>query len=544
MEIKKKSKEISYEELYKNLQIKYNNLELELNNLKKIIFGVKSEKTSKEENIVDGIQNSFFDDETWNKELINQINEKAKDITVTYTRKAENKKAGIKADKLKDIKMNVKEVELAEDSKCPKCSNDLKQIGKKLVRQEIGYIPAELEITNYVQCTYKCTCCGTKESENESATIIKAEAPKPLLTHSFVSPTLATEVIYKKYFMGVPLYRQEKIWDDMGLILPRNMMANWIIKITEYYLVPLYNAMLIKIKSESELLHCDETEIQCNKEPGRKASNKSYMWILQTGELEKHKGVVFKYTQSRSAQTAEKFLEGFNGLLITDGYAGYNNIPDVVHSECWAHCRRYFYESIPLDSNNEMDTSTDGYIGLQYCNRLFEIEREIAKLSVTEKEEIRQKRSKPVVEEFFKWIELTSNKLIVNNKLKKAVTYATNQQKELSEFLNDGRIPLSNNLVERAIRPFAIHRKNWLFADSVEGAKANAVIYSLIESAKINNLNIWKYIEYLLKEIPHMEDPKDEIELEEFFPWSDDLPAEILNSQGADSLDCSNVLAI
>ena len=295
--------------------------------------------------------------------------------------------------------------------------------------------------------------------------------------------------------------------------------------------------MLQKLKTESELLHCDETEMQCNKEPGRKASSKSYMWVLRTGELEKNKGAVFKYTQSRSEETAKEFLEGFNGLLITDGYAAYNNIPNVVHSECWAHCRRYFYESIPLDSNNEMDTSTDGYKGLEYCNMLFKIEREIAELSVPRKEEERQKQSKPIVDKFFEWVNLTSKKLIVNNKLKKALTYATNQQKELSEFLNDGRIPLSNNLVERAIRPFAIHRKNWLFADSVDGAKANAVIYSLIESAKINNLNIWKYIEFLLKELPQLDSLNDNDILEKYLPWSNCLPVEILNPQSLDR-DC------
>ena len=239
--------------------------------------------------------------------------------------------------------------------------------------------------------------------------------------------------------------------------------------------------------------------------------------------------MVFKYFQSRSEETAKKFLQGYSGILVTDGYASYNNIPDVIHAECWAHARRYFHESIPIISN-QMDISCDGYIGLEYCNKLFEIEREIAKLTMSEKEKERQAKSRPVLEEFFKWVSDTlSEKLIVNSKLKKALTYAKNQEKELRVFLNDGRIPLSNNLVERAIRPFAIHRKNWLFADSEEGAVANAVIYSLIESAKINNLNIYKYINYLLEELPQLEEISSEEELEEYLPWSNKLPAEILN---------------
>lgn len=542
MEIKGKDKEISYEELYKKyqeLQIKYNNQALELNNLKRVIFGVKSEIMSKEEIIENGIQKSLFNAE---ENIAEQINEKTGEITVEYKRKAKNRKAGIKKEMLDNIEHEIVECKLDESETCPNCNGELEKVTTKVVRQEIEYIPAKLKIVNYVQEIYKCTECGTKESENESATFVKTQLPKPLLSNSFISPSLVTEVIYKKYFMGVPLYRQEKVWDDMGLILPRNMMANWIIKVTEYYLVYLYILMLKKLKSENELLHCDETEMQCNKEPGRKASAKSYMWILRSGELEKHKGAVFKYTQSRSAETAKEFLEGFDGLLITDGYAGYNSIPDVVHSECWAHCRRYFYESVPLDSNNEMDTSTDGYIGLEYCNKLFKIEREIAELKVFEKEEIRQKQSKPVLDEFFEWVNATSKKLIVNSKLKKALTYATNQQKELSEFLNDGRIPLSNNLVERSIRPFAIHRRNWLFADSVDGAKANSVIYSLIESAKINNLNIAKYIDFLLTEIPQLDNPNDFTILEKYLPWSKELPKKILNCQSTDDADISKVV--
>ena len=166
---------------------------------------------------------------------------------------------------------------------------------------------------------------------------------------------------------------------------------------------------------------------------------------------------------------------------------------------------------------------------MEYCDKLFEIERKIAKFSVQEKEKERKKLSKPIMDEFFKWINKTlEEKIIVNKKLKKALTYAQNQQKELSEFLNDGNIPISNNLAERCIRPFAIHRKNWMFADSIPGAKANATFYSLIESAKINKLNIYKYINYLLEKLPQ-EDYLNKEVLESYLPWSEKLPQEIRN---------------
>ena len=276
----------------------------------------------------------------------------------------------------------------------------------------------------------------------------------------------------------------------------------------------------------------DETTIQVNKEHGRSPTSNSYMWVLSSGELEKTKGVIFKYSPSRSGEMAKEFLKGFKGIIVTDGYAGYNDVEDVIHAECWAHARRYFYESIPLLENKKMDTTSDGYIGVIYCDKLFEIERQIAELSVQEKKDKREELSKSILKEFFTWVNTTLNtKIVVNNKLKKSLVYAQNQQKELSEFLNDGRIPLSNSLAERAIRPFAVHRKNWLFADTPDGAKANATMYSLIESAKINKLKIYNYMKYLLEELPQLENLNDD-SLEKYLPWSKELPDDVRNYVG------------
>ena len=536
---------MSYDELLKNYnelqskyedtRIKYEDTKLQLDNLKRIVFGVKREYTpKKEEQLENSIQCSLFDEKKeMEEELQKQVEENVEKLTVYKKKNKRKSVAGIKKEYLKNIEIEIKEYKLNNEVKCPECTGELVKVSKKIVRKEINYIPAKLLITQYVQYTYKCTECGTKESENASSTFVKTEVPKGLLAHSFASPSLASEVIYQKYYLGVPLYRQEKMWNDKGLVLPRNMMANWNIKINEYYLDSLYKLMLKKIKEDSELLHCDETKMQCNKEAGRKASTNSYMWIMRSGELEKQKGVIFKYSQNRTAQTAKEFLKGYKGILITDGYAAYNDLENITHAECWAHARRYFYESIPLLDNKKPDTSALGYTGLLYCNELFKIEEQIALLSVEEKVQKRQELSKPILEKFYTWIkETTEKKVIINKKLKEALTYATNQRKELSTFLNDGRIPLTNSLAERAIRPFAVHRKNWLFADSVDGAKANAVYYSLIESAKINNLNLEKYIRYLLEEIPQLDNPSNETELEKFLPWSKELPNEILNFQG------------
>lgn len=480
------NKKLQQQNKQKDIQIE--NLKLHINTLNRYIFGSKREATpKKEENLIEGTQCSIF---------------------------------GVPKDE--EIQKQVKE------------KSELKQIGKEVVRQEIEYVPAKLKLKNYVQYVYKCTMCGTDESEKETSTIVKTKLPNPLLTNSFVSSSLATEVIYQKYYMGVPLYRQEKVWDDRSLVLPRSMMANWCIKLSEYYLEPLYNLMLKQMKQKNELLHVDETTMQCNKEQGRKVSSNSYMWVLTSGELEKEKGVIFHYSQSRSSEVAKSLLNNFNRILLTDGYDGYNILDaQLNHAECWAHARRYFYESVPLDDNKQMIASSDGYTGVQYIDELFAIEKEIANLSIENKLKVRKEKSLPILEKFYEWVYSTmENKYITNSKLKKALVYARNQKENLRKFLEDGRIPLTNSRAERSIRPFAVHRKNWLFADTTQGAKANAIWYRIIESAKCNNLNIYKYINYLLDELPQLEGEQSETDIQKYLPWSTELPKDILNYDG------------
>lgn len=516
-----------------NLKIKVENQELHINALNRYIFGSKRESTKKEENIVKGKQCSIFGDSN-NEELKEQIQEKTEEIIVHKKKKTKKVQSGIKRSELKNIETEIREYELEdEQAKCLECGSNLTKIGTEVVRQEIEYIPAKLKLVNYVRNVYKCEKCGTEESEKETPTIIKTKTPRALLSHSFASASLATEVIYQKYYMGVPLYRQEKVWDDRGLILPRSMTANWCIKLSEYYFEPIYNLMLKKMKEENKLIHCDETTIQCNKEPGKKASSNSYMWVLASGELEEKKGVIFNYSRSRSSEIAQKLLKDYKNILVTDGYVGYNILDkELTHAECWAHARRYFYESVPLDENKKMVTSSDGYQGVKFINSLFEVEREIEDLSLEEKIEKRKEKSVSIIEEFYNWVNLTSEKYITNKKLKDAITYVKNQKVNLIKFLEDGRIPLTNSKAERAIRPFAVHRKNWLFADTVEGAKANAIYYSIIESAKVNNLNINKYIKYLLEVLPQLEGEQKEEDIEKYLPWSKELPEDVLNYEG------------
>lgn len=519
--------EKSYKELQeenKKLKAEIENKNLLIQQLQKYLFGAKKENLpKKEENIVEGVQTSIFvEDEE--KELQEEI--KAETEEITYHRKKKSNTSGIKKTELKNVEQ-IEIIEEAEDLKCPECGADMKKIGKEYVRQELKYIPSKFQIISYYRNVYKCESCGTDESTKDTTTIVKTHVPTALLTHSFVSPSLATEVIYQKYYMGVPLYRQEKVWDDRGLILPRNVSSNWCIKISEYYLENIWNLMLSKLKQNCQVLHCDETTIQCNHEPGKKASSNSYMWVMVSGEDENCKGVIFKYSSSRSEQVAKELLSGYSKILVTDGYAGYNNIENVTHAECWAHARRYFYESIP-DGN----TNCSGYEACKQIDKMFEIERAISDLSDDEKLEIRKEKTAPILKKFYEWVCSVSQKYTTNKKLEKALTYVTNQKEELSKFIENAKIPMTNSKAERAIRPFAVHRKNWLFADTVNGAKANAVYYSLIESAKLNKLNIYKYLNYLLEKLPQLDGEQIESDIEKFLPWSKELPEEIRCFEG------------
>ena len=442
-----------------NLENKVFNQQLHINTLNKMLFGPKKESI-KDDSVENGKQCTLFDEN--NTEEFEEAVEKEVDEIVVYRRKRKNDKtkAGIKRNALKDAEKVIIEHRISsEDAFCDRCGAELQIIGKEIVRKEIEVVPAKIIINVHVRYKYKCKKCGTEDSEYEKPHFVEPAIPRAILPGSFLSPSLASEVIYDKYYKGVPLARQSQIWDDKGLVLPRNMLANWCIKLKEYYLEPIYNLMLKEIKNSSEVIHIDETTTQCNKEAGRKASSNSYMWVLASGSNEEKKGVIFTYNKSRATDVAKKILKGYEGIMITDGYTVYDKIENVTHAECWAHCRRYYLDSVPLNSKKKPIKTAAGYRGVELIDELFKIERSIKGLSDEEKLKVRSEKSAPIVKEFYDWVYLLSKKIIVNEKLQKAVTYAINQKKELCEFLFDARIPLSNAIAEVSVRPFAIREK-------------------------------------------------------------------------------------
>ena len=354
---------------------------------------------------------------------------------------------------------------------------------------------------------------------------VKADVPEALIPHSYTSASAAAWVMYQKYANSMPLYRQEQDWKQMGVTLSRATLANWIIYCAGNYFSPLYDYFHRELLKRRFLM-ADETRVQVLKEPGRNAETDSYMWLFRTGEDGLPPVILYKYTETRAKFNAEEFLKGFKGYLETDGYQGYNNLPDVKRCCCWAHLRRYFVEAVP--KGKELDYSNPAAQAVQYCNRLFEYERISREKghSFEQRKEYRIQKEKPVLDAFFTWLSQQSPKK--GTRLEKAVNYAQNHKELSMTYLEDGRCSFSNNLSENSIRPFTLGRKNWLFSDTPKGAEASATVYTMVEMAKAHNLNIYKYLNYLLQKLPCTK--MTDTALAKLAPWDQNV---IANCSGA-----------
>lgn len=436
-----------------NLNETINGLQNQITNLTEMImllrkekFGSSSEKTPKQ---VEG-QISIFNeaeieaDDTAREPVIKEVH--------GYTRRDPKTK---REELIKDLPVREILCESApEDLKCPRCNTELKPIGKEVVREELEYIPAKLQIVRYVRMSYECPKC----KHTDHPYIQKALTPTSLMNHSLALPSSVANVMYQKYVNAVPLYRQEKDWENMGLSLSRATMANWVIRCTQDYLIPIVEHLQKELLSR-EIIHCDETPVHVLKEEGKKPQTKSYMWLYRTGIDDKAPVILYDYQPSRNGDHAVTFLKDFKGYVHSDGYSGYNKLTNITRCGCWAHLRRKFVEAIPnkKDANAPL---TSAEIGRDYCNQLFKIEESLKDLSPEERKFKRLELEKPVLDAFWCWLE--SLNVLKGSALGKAVTYARNQKPYMENYLLDGRCAISNNAAENAIRPFTVGR-NYVF---------------------------------------------------------------------------------
>ena len=359
--------------------------------------------------------------------------------------------------------------------------------------------------------------------------MVKAKHPRGLLHGSTVSPTLAAAIINGKYVNAIPLYRLEQEFRRYGLAITRQNMANWMIRLGEEYLSVLYDYLHRKLY-DYHVIQADETPVLVNHD-GRPAGSKSYMWVYRSGYMYPEKQIVlYEYQRTRNASHPREFLKDFSGICVTDGYQVYHTLEkekeDLTIAGCWVHGRRKFEEvlaTIPAEGKKE----SVAYLVMKQIQAIYREEGKLKDLSSKERLAQRQVVIRPLVDALFAYLKQKKDQIVVKGKLKAAFTYLLNQEKYLRVFLNDGDVPMDNNASERAIRGFCIGKKNWEVIDTINGAKTSAVIYSIAETAKANNLKPYEYFEHLLTVIPeHMEDT-DRSFLEELLPWSPALPENI-----------------
>lgn len=404
------------------------------------------------------------------------------------------KKTYLLQDKLPDnVEVEVVSHDLEEsERKCPECGSPMEKIGEE-IRRELVIIPAKVKVVEHHIFSYACPSC---KKDNIEVPVLRAEKERALIPGGFATPEAVAHVMTQKFVMGSPLYRQEQEWKKQGIDLSRQTMSNWMLKCVELYLQPLYDRMH-EMLLQREVLHADETTLQVLKELDRPATSKSYMWLYRTGSDAEHPIVLYNYQAGRGRQYPQDFLKGYRGYLQTDGYSVYHDLSDgITDVGCWAHLRRKFDEARVALPNGKSAESSAVTKALGYFTRISKIEKQLAKLSFAERYTERLEQEKPLLDEFFVWAETLN--AAPKSALGKALTYLNNQKEYLLNYLKDGRLEIDNNRAERSIKPFVIGRKNFLFANTPRGAQGSAVIYSLIETAKENRLNPYKYLVYVL----------------------------------------------
>ena len=483
--------------------------------LKRHRFGRSTEKHEIEDQIsfmeVDGKVVFFNESEAVAAE------ENALEEPEGVSRTKPKKKQGKREEDLEGLPVVVVEHSMTDEELEDKFGKDgWKQLPDEVYRR-YSFTPAKIEVEEHHVKVY---------AGRETEEVVKAPHPQTLLRGSLVSPSLEAAVMNAKYVNAVPLYRQEQEFERYGLHISRQNMANWTIQCADRYLAVLYDYLHEKLYSY-HVLQADETPVLVNKD-GRPAGSKSYMWVYRTGRMYTERQIVlYEYQKTRNASHPREFLKDFNGVCVTDGYQVYHTIEgereDLRIAGCWSHARRRFDEAVKaLPKQKQKDSCA--YLALTMIQAIYREEKQLKDLPAGERRNRRQLSVKPLVEAYFTWVRENLPKVPQKSKTWEGFNYSLNQEKYLKVFLDDGEVPMDNNAAEQSIRGFCIGKKNWVMIDTIAGAKSSAIIYSIAETAKANNLKPYDYFEYLLTEIPKHLDDTDRSFLDDLLPWSPSLP--------------------
>lgn len=414
-----------------------------------------------------------------------------------------------------------------EEQVCPNCGNPLHEM-KEEVHVEIEVIPPKVKVHKFVSKVYACRSCA----KNGASTFITAPgAPTPLIDKCCASPSLLADIITKKYSDALPFYRQEQAYKHQNIPITRNNLCNWSIKIANDFFAPIVEKMRNTMYSD-QVIHCDETYVQVLHEQNKSVSSKSYIWVTTTAEYQKeHPVAIYNYTPTRSLADAREVLRGYEGYIMCDGYTVYDalhkkayqgeNAMNVKPVACLVHARRKFVEALKLLKPSDRK-NTSAQTAVDMIAQIFHIDNQFNNLSTEERFIERQKHLAKPLDDFFAWLEVEEQQALPQSRYGKAISYALEQKKKVMRVLEDGRLELDNSLAERTVKPFVIGRKNWMFADTVQGANASCILYSIVQSAKMNNLIPYEYIRFVLEKMRGMKQTDENIE--KLLPWSESIP--------------------
>jgi len=491
---------------YKDLQNKYEAAQEEIQSIYQKYkaalskyFSPTKEKISMEQSGQLGLFNeceTFTDEDKKEKPVEAEDN-----ITIKeYTRKKGGKR------KLPEFLPTEEHIyELSESEReCKYCGKTHPVIGEERT-EELDIIPMQIKKVVHIAKKYgPCSCDEFLHSGDKE--IIKAEKPKRIIPYSFVSPGLLSYVIDMKYNYAMPFYRLSKKFDAIETEISRATLCNWSMLAAEKCEI-LYLSMLDYIK-ENKVIQMDETSVQVLHEDGRAAETKSFMWVMRGGDIKK-KLTFFHYSPTRNSTVPINLLKGFNGFLQTDGYEGYSKAVieyNLTHVGCLAHIRRKFFDALKSDKKSKTAAH-----GLKLITRIYAIEKKFREENLLPEEFVKKRKVEiaPILSEFKSWLDEKQVYITPTSDAGKAVNYALGQWNNFINYLNSAELTPDNNIIENAIRPFVIGRKNWLFSNTPRGARSSAVLYSLVESAKDNNLNVYNYLRYIFTKLPYSESGED-----------------------------------
>ncbi len=405
------------------------------------------------------------------------------------------------------------------DRFCPECGTKYKVVTTETVKY-LKFIPARFEVVEETTYVYACPKCGMMKRPQKDPSLLKG---------SVATPSLVAGIMNAKYVNGMPLARQEREFARYNLNLSTKTMANWIILCAKRYLQPVYDLMREEFL-RGRYIHCDETRLQVIDEPEQKGTTQNWMWVYLTDEYSgSPRMVLFQYERTRGGYHPAEFLgDEFRGYLTCDGYQAYHGLPEqITVTGCMAHARRRFDEALtPLKKGftKEQLKETTAYQAMARIGMLYKIEELIRNQSPEERYTERQKQSKPLLEAFFGWLHTLEGSVNRSSKIGEAVLYALNQEKYLKAYLEDGHLSIDNSAAERAIKNFAIGRRNWLFSKSIKGAEASATVYSITETALLNGLKPYDYVAYILERMKDLGPFPSKEDLQKLLPWSESIP--------------------